>query len=297
MRASSSESLPWLLPWGLVVTAECGVRFSYCHEWGAGVSLNDLVTAILALAAVLVPFAALIISGAVDKRAARTTLADLAVKINKKSAAYDKLIAETASAKAAEEYARTKGGNDLYVRVKELEMLADKAGFLIDRLKPGMVTRWVTPLGRRPRYPWSVTITLAQALESAEDPWWADRYWKLSVETRDPHVRAWAYAYWAMALCNRLEYRSAHDKVAEGLKGFTSQEPDECIFRGDIYAAVIPFHPDNGEWAADALREYGNVLSTEELYSTAEDRIERVKAMMASIGQSNTEDVTAKSTA
>ena len=57
-------------------------------------SLNDLVTAILALAAVLVPFAALIISDAVDKRASRSTLTDLAVKINQKAAAYfDKLMA------------------------------------------------------------------------------------------------------------------------------------------------------------------------------------------------------------
>ena len=160
-----------------------------------------------------------------------------------------------------------------------------------------MVTRWMPPLGRRPRYPWSVTITPAQALESAEDPWWADRYWRISIETRDPHERAWAYAYWAMALCGRLEYKSARDKVTEGLKGFTSREADACIFRGDVYAAVIPFDPDNSEWSIDALREYGSVLNTDEQYRTAEDRIRRVKAMIASTGQSDAADITARSTA
>jgi hypothetical protein len=247
-------------------------------------SLNDLVTAILALAAVLVPFAALIISDAVDKRAARSTLTDLAVKINQKAADYDKLMAKTESAKAAKEYARTKGNDDPYTLNKELEMLAGQAEFLVNRLSPGVVTRWIPPLGRRPRYPWSVTITLAEALESAEDPWWADRYWKMAVETRDPHSRAWAYTYWAIALCRRYKYKSARDKVAEGLRGFTSQETDARIFRGDIYAAVIPFDPDNSEWSTDALNEFGAITSDDEQYKTAEDRIVRVKAMIATAG-------------
>jgi hypothetical protein len=248
-------------------------------------SLNDLVTAILALAAVLVPFAALIISDAVDKRAARSTLTDLAVKINQKAAAYDKLMATTESTKAAEDYARTKGTDDLYTRVKELEMLAGQADFLINRLRPGKITRWIPLLGRRPRYPWSITITLAQALESAADPWWADRYWRMGTESRDPHERAWASAYWAMALCNRLEYKQARDKVTDGLKGFTSRETGACIFRGDVYAAIIPFDPNNSEWRTDALREYGNVPDTDEQYRTAQDRIARVRAMLSSTGQ------------
>jgi hypothetical protein len=250
-------------------------------------SSNDLVTAILALAAILVPFAALIISDAVDKRAARSTLTDLAVKINQKAAAYDKLMTTTESAKAAEEYARTKGSSDLYTRVKELEMFAGQADFLINRLRPGVVIRWIPLLGRRPRYPWSVTIALAQALESAQDPWWADRYWRMGIETRDPHERAWGYAYWAMALCNRLEYKRAREKVIEGLKGFTSREADACIFRGDVYAALIPYDPKNNEWSTDALREYGFILDTDEQYKTAQDRIERVRAMLGSTGQSD----------
>ena len=260
-------------------------------------SLNDLVTAILALAAVLVPFAALVISDAVDKRAARSTLTDLAVKINQKAAAYDKLLAATESAQAAADRVQNKGNDDLYTSVKELEMLVGQADFLVNRLKPGVITGWIPLVGRRPRYPSSVAITLAQALESAEDPWWADRYWKIGIETRDPHERAWAYTYWAVALCGRYEYKCARKEIAEGLKGFTSEAADAYIFRGDIYATIIPFDPDNSEWSADALREYRAIPKNDEQYKTAEARIKRVKDMMTSIGQSEAPDVTASSAA
>lgn len=250
-------------------------------------SVNDLVTAILALGAVLVSIVALIISDAVDKRATRNTLTDLAVKINQKAAAYDKLLNETGSAKATADYARTKGSDDLYTRVKELEMLAGQADFLISRLGPGVVSRWIPSLAHRPRYPWSVTITIAQALESAQDPWWADRYWELGVKTRDQYVRAWTYIYWGMALCVRLEYSRAREKVTEGLNGFIAPGPDACIFRGDLYAAIIPFDPGYGKWTTNALREYGAVLDTDELYSTAQDRIGRVEALMANVDKSS----------
>jgi hypothetical protein len=260
-------------------------------------SLNDLVTAILALAAVLVPFAALMISGAVDKRAARSTLTDLAVKINQKAAAYDKLFAATESAQAAADRVQNKGNDDLFTKVKELEMLVGQADFLVNRLKPGVITRWIPQLGRRPRFPSSVAITVAQALESAEDPWWADRYWRMGSETRDPHERAWAYTYWAVALCGRYEYKSARKKVAEGLEGFTCRTTDARIFKGDIYATIIPFDPGNSEWSTGALNEYGAILTTDEQYKTAQYRIKRVKDMMTSIGQSEAPDVIASSAA
>jgi hypothetical protein len=99
-------------------------------------------------------------------------LTDLAVKINQKAAAYDKLFAATESAQAAPDRVQNKGNDDLCARVKELEMLAGQADFLVNRLKPGLITRWLPQVGRRPRYPSSVSITLAQALEPAEDPWW-----------------------------------------------------------------------------------------------------------------------------
>lgn len=214
-------------------------------------------------------------------------MTDLAVKINKKAAAYDKLLRETGSAQATEDYARTKGNDDLYTRVKELEMLVGRADFLVSRLRPGIVSRWIPPLVRRPRYPWSVTITIAQALESAQDPWWADRYWKLGVKTLDQHVRAWTYTYWAMALCTRLEYKRAREKITEGLKDFSAKGSDSCIFRGDVYAAIIPFDPDYAEWKIGALREYGAVLDKDELYSTAQDRIARVKVLAVNADQSS----------
>jgi hypothetical protein len=261
-------------------------------------SLNDIVTAIVALAAVLVPFAALVISGAVDKRAARSRLTDLAVKINQKAAAYDKLFAATEPTRAAADRVQKKGNDDLYTRVKELEMLVSQAEFLVNRLKPGVITRWIPQLGRRPRYPSSVAITLAQALESAEDPWWADRYWRMAIETRDLHERAWAYTYWAVALCGRNEYKCAREKVAKGLEGFTSQTADACIFRGDIYATIIPFDPDNSEWSIDALREYHAIPKNDEQYKTAEGRIKRVTGMtdmMTSSGQSEAPDIMASS--
>ena len=170
-------------------------------------SINDLVTAIIAVAAVAVPLAALLISRAVDKRSARSTLTDLAVKINEMATSYAKLQSETGSAKATEDYARTKGTDDLYMLCTEIEMLVGQADFLVFQLEPGRAIRWIPPVARRPHYAWSIPITLAQALESTDDPWWADRYWKMSVRTSNQHVRAWAFCYWTMALCNRGEYK------------------------------------------------------------------------------------------
>jgi tetratricopeptide (TPR) repeat protein len=243
-------------------------------------SSNDWVTALLALAAVIVSVVAIFINDAVDKRAARSSLTDLAVTINQKAASYDKLNNSTETASAAADYARTKGTDDLYTLNKELEMLVGQAEFLINRLRRGP-TSWL-PVRREDRspYPPSVNVTLAQALESAEDPWWAERYWKMAVDNSDPHWAARAYAYWAMALCNRYKYRSAQEKVTEALREFPPKDTDARIFRGDIYASVIPFEPRNTDWRDKALAEYRAIPPGDEQETTAEDRIKRVEAMV-----------------
>ena len=251
-------------------------------------SINDLVTAIIALAAVLVPFAALLISDAVDKRSARSTLTDLAVKVNDMATSYAKLQSETGSTKAAEDYARTKGTDDLYTLCTEIEMLVGQADFLVSRLEPGWFIRWIPSLARRPRYAWSIPVTLAQTLESTDDPWWADQYWEKSVRAEDQHVRAWAFCYWTMALCNRGEYKRAGEKITEGLKDFTSPAASERIFRGEIYAALIPYEPSDSKcWSDKALQEYDLVSEEDELYRTAQDRIARVRVLLAGATQSS----------
>jgi hypothetical protein len=237
-------------------------------------SVNDILTIIVALAAVAVSVVALVISNAVDKRTTRSALTDLAVKINQKAVAYQEQENEIEADKAKGHYVRSKE-DDHFVRMKEIEMLVGQADFLVYRIKPGFFARRIPQLARRPRYPMSVAVTFAQALEAVNDPWWADRYWDISVQTDDEHFRALTYKYWGMALCVRGEYRRGRRKVYEGYGVVTSQAATECVFRGDICAAMIDFDTDRAEcWRYAALEEYRKVAKRDALYRLAEARIE-----------------------
>lgn len=240
-------------------------------------SVNDLVTVIVAAAAVAASIVGIVISNAVDKRATRSALTDLAVSINEKTVAYEQQAGKIEAAKDEAELARSKQEGVLFVRMKEIEMLAGQADFLVDRIKPGFFARRIPPLARRPRYPQSVAVTLAQALELVADPWWADRYWDIGVQTGDDHFRALTYKYWGMALCGRCEYRRARAVIDKGLSIVSSEAAAECIFRGEICAGMIDFDPDKAEcWRTAALDEYGKVARSNELYDIAQDRLSRI---------------------
>lgn len=249
-------------------------------------SVNDFLTLIVAAVAVAVPTVALIISDAVDKRATRSTLTDLAVNVNTKAVAYQDEDWELDANRDMKDDIRRKREGEHFVRMQEIEMLVGQADFLINRIKPGSFAQRIPGLARKPPYPTSVAVTLAQALETVNDPWWADRYWALSAQTDDEHVRALTYKYWGMALCARQEFQRGRCKVYEGLKVVTSAAASECIFRGDICAAMVDFDPERaGCWSAAALDEFDKVSSDDELYSVAEDRIRRVGPVSCDIAK------------
>ncbi len=79
-------------------------------------SVNEIVTAVLALAAIAVPVVALVISSLAGRRAARSALTDLTLKVSDKATAY----------KALDE------DDDKYTPGQELEMLIHQADYLIE---------------------------------------------------------------------------------------------------------------------------------------------------------------------
>jgi hypothetical protein len=237
-------------------------------------SVNDILTLVIALAAVAVSVVALVISNAVDKRATRSALTDLAVKIGKKTKLYQEQQNEIEASKVKEQDVRSKDG-DLFARMKEIETLVGQADFLVYRLKPGIFARRIPQLARRPQYPASVAVTFAQALEAVSDPWWADRYWDIAVRTDDEHLRALTYKYWAMALCARSEYERGRRKAYEAYGVIASQAAADYIFRGDMCAAMMDFDVERAEcWRYVALEEYGRVVKNDALYGVAVSRTE-----------------------
>ena len=171
-------------------------------------SFNDVVTAIIAAAAVGASLLALWINNSVDKRAARSALTDLTVRVNQKSAAYERILDESRKYKAG----------------LELEVLLRHADELVARL------------GRK--FPESVGITLAQALELVGDSWWADRYWELAATTKDHYFRAYTISYWANALWSRGDHDAAWAKMDELPAVLTEKTTYARIVRGDSYLAM-----------------------------------------------------------
>ena len=112
-------------------------------------SVNNVVTAMLALGAIVVSVVALWINRQVDRRATRSALTDLALRVSEQVAAYEKL-----SPQSEQESFRRK--LDIEVLIRQADSLMQQLGTL---------------------RPDSVAVSLAQALESVQDFWWADIYW------------------------------------------------------------------------------------------------------------------------
>ena len=154
-------------------------------------SVNDVLTLIVAAAAVAVPLAALFISNHVDERAARSTLTDLTLTISKRVAAYDDLAADKRFAPS-----------------REIETLVLQAEFLIRRL----TTR------RGALYPQSsVATTLAMALDKVNDFWWSDKYWPVADQAADDHFKVITCGYWAAALCRRGAFTEGRKVINDAL--------------------------------------------------------------------------------
>jgi hypothetical protein len=86
--------------------------------------------------------------------------------------------------------------------------------------------------------PDSVAVSLAQALESVQDFWWADIYWGQAVATSDPFRRGITIGYWGLALLYRGDPERARIKTQEAVEGLISEEIDAYIVRGHILASM-----------------------------------------------------------
>jgi len=201
-------------------------------------SVNDILTVIVAALAVVVPTVALMISNRVDERAARNALTDLAVNISKRTAAYQNL-AESKK----------------FVPMQEIEMLVRQAEYLMIRL----TTRFPK---RKAQFPESsVAATLAMALDQVNDFWWADKYWQTAANNADPYFYALTCSYWGEALCRRADFKKARDVVAEALKGLPSdKDADACIVKGDVCLSMAKWDKSRaGDWLAKAKSEYRRI--------------------------------------
>jgi hypothetical protein len=167
-------------------------------------STNDVLTLIVAAAAVGASVVAILINNSVNKRAARSALTELTIRVSKKVADYQQL----------DENA------DKYLPSLELQVMIRQADDLVDQL------------GRR--FPESIGITLAQALELVAADWWADRYWQMASTTKDRYFRAYTVSYWAIAIWRRGQRLPGWDMTETALAGLTEQSPEAHIVRGDI---------------------------------------------------------------
>jgi hypothetical protein len=170
-------------------------------------STNDILTAVLAVAALAAVAATLLgfrISNGIDRRAARSALTELTIQVSTKAAKYAKLT----------------DGDAKYLRALELEVLLREADGLADRLGN--------------RFPESVGITLAQALEEMVDYWWADRYWEKAATTDDLCFRAQTISYWAIAVWKRGERQRAWIMTTQALESLAEQSSNAHIVRGSI---------------------------------------------------------------
>jgi hypothetical protein len=211
------------------------------------VSANDILTLAVAAAAVAVPLVALFISNHADRRAARSALTDLSLKISERTAAYDDLDA-----------------NNRFAPSREIEMLVLQAEYLMQSL----TTR------RRVLFPESsVATTLAMALDKINDFWWSDKHWQKAAETADAYFRVLICSYWGAALIRRRALTQGRDIVDKALEKLptdaadTSNATETCIIRGDICLSMAESdNAEAGKWLARAKTEYGNIPQDDDRY-------------------------------
>ena len=194
-------------------------------------SANDIVSAALVFAGLVVSTVALIINRAVDKRAVRNALKDLAVKVNKQAAKYQ----------------IRDGNHSEQLRLSlEIQVLIRQADYLMGRLH----SEFSEP----------VAVTLAEALELIQEYWWADIYWNKATNTKDCYIQAKMYSYWGMALLGRGESKHSGEMIEKAVKTVSPQSPDDYIVSGDIYRTMAKWdHPRMDSWLTKAQTEYQHV--------------------------------------
>jgi tetratricopeptide (TPR) repeat protein len=193
------------------------------------VSANDIVTAALAFAAIVVSVVGYVINNTVSRRAARSSLTDLTIKVHDKAEAYRKVTDQSQK----------------YPRAQELEVLMRQADFLMKQVGND--------------YPEAICIIFAQTLELIADYWWADKYWEAATHSDDPYYRAMTICYWALALMDRGQRQPARDKAEEALSGLRIDSIDAYIVRGDICRLMGKADYTDESWFRRAQKEYEHI--------------------------------------
>jgi hypothetical protein len=192
------------------------------------VSANDIVSASLVLAGLIISTVALIINYSVDKRAMMNALKDLAVKVNKRAAKYQ--AHDTNDAKQ-------------FRLSLEIQVLVRQADDLMERLH----SKFSEP----------VAVTLAEALELIREYWWADTYWRTAAKAKDRYVRARTLSYWGLAYLGRGEPKHAGELAEKAVKAISPQSADDYIVTGDIYRAMAKWdHDRRVYWLNKAQTQY-----------------------------------------
>ncbi len=206
-------------------------------------SANDVLTLVIAVAAVAVPLAALLISNRVDQRASRSALTDLALKISDRTTAYDDLPA-----------------GKRFPPSREIEMLVLQAEYLMQRL--------TTRARKRALFPESaVATTMAMALDKVNDFWWSDQYWPKAAATADAYFHALICSYWGEALIRRGAVTEGRKVVRGALDALPSATADTCIVKGDICLGLTEWDNDEaGAWVASARAEYESIPAGDDRY-------------------------------
>ena len=197
-------------------------------------SVNDVLTLIVAVAAVAVPFAAVIISNHVDQRSTRSTLSDLTMQISKSTAAYDDLAADKS-----------------FIASREIETLVLQAEFLMRRLT----------IRGRALYPQSsVAATLAMALHKVHDYRWSDRYWSIAAGSAEDDFKVKVSSYWGAALIERRQETKGRAVVDKALDELPSDDGDSCIVKADACLTMAEWDKQHAAgWLNKARLAYEDI--------------------------------------
>ncbi|MGD0982802.1 MAG: hypothetical protein ABSA65_03175 [Acidimicrobiales bacterium] len=225
-------------------------------------TLNDALTLVIAAAAVVASGLAIWISRGVDKRAARSALTELTVRVND---------AELTFTQGPQDQNRFLGDQKHYLDSLKLEVLIRQADELKKRLGRG--------------FPEWVGITLAQALEALALYWWADAYWETAAKTKDPYFRAWTISIWALALWSRGDRVRAWDMTIQSLEGLNKKDANTYYQRGDIcitfakYVENDPLDEDHpaSYWFDQAEKEFSQIPESDRRREWNVDRVKELR--------------------
>jgi hypothetical protein len=198
------------------------------------VSVNDVLTLIVAVAAVAVPFAVVLINNRVDERSTRSALSDLTLKISERTAAYDDLAADKK-----------------FPPSREIETLVLQAEFMMRRLASR----------GRPRYPQSsVAATLAMALHKVNDFRWSDTYWSMAAASAEGEFKVKVSSYWGAALIERRQESKGRAVVDEALDELPSDDGDSCIVKADACLTMAEWDKKQAaDWLDRARLAYQSI--------------------------------------